>query len=1106
MHWRVELLGKLRLADEERAVTPFLTQKVGALLAYLAYYRHQSHPREMLIELLWPEIDAEAGRHNLRSLLHLLRRQTQAAGTDSSSLVVVSRGAVQLHPSVTTDVAEFMGPIEAAARAEKPEVRAEQLATAVSLYRGELLPGAYESWVLAERQRLAELCLQALQQLARALEQSGDLEGAVEAAQRAVSADPLREEAHYELMRLYAAAGRPSATVKQYHELERLLREELGEGPSAATQALVAELRETARDSMRSRSLATPAHPRPAEDEDVERRAPPRALGPGSDEEQADTSREPARRSGPAEPGVATPPPLPLREGPDRRLPDAPPPPVPSPARLPMQFTRFFGREEEIASLTAALPVPETRLVTLTGPGGSGKTRLAIAVAGRLQEEFAGAVWFVPLAEVAEARRIGDAIRDAMRLPASTDGEPLEQVAAALSPEPSLLVLDNFEQLVGEGALTVRYLLERVPRLTCVVTSRHRLNLAAEQEFPVRPLPVPGVQAFRRSGVGDSEAPGADLNARTPERLNALLAYPSVQLFVDRARAVRPDFQVTERNAAALAELCMRLEGLPLAIELAAARAQVLSPQQMLGQLQRRFDLLVSRQQDMAPRHRSLRAAIEWSYHLLPPDVRQFFTRLSIFRGGWTLEAAEAVCGEGVRCWVLGVGSDAEPPTPDPQHLTPNTQHLTHVLDCMVHLREASIVLAEEVGTGMRYRLLETLREFAAEQLSPEEHATLARRHLQYVEWIAGGERYHGGGPWQSQEDVKQWLRELDADYDNLRSALDWALQAEPRLALNLADKLANFWNIRGYWTEALEFLPRAAAFVSDDTWQSRARALRNAGTIATSLGEFERARAFLEEVILLGRENQHTEFIGAALGNQGDNALAQGDFDRARRLFQESIEIRVSGGHPNGTCWPLAGLGHVAQAQGDYETARAYYEQSLAIHRRRDGQRQIAERLQDLGSVAYWQGDYEAARRLFAESLTILQEFGEKTGIGLALKGLGDVALESETSAEARSYYRQSLSTFRELGHRQGITGTLEGLARLAQVEGRLSQAARLYAAAQGLRDALSAPLAPNEQPRHQEWLAALRQSLGEAAFDAAWEAGHALPWEQAVAEALMT
>jgi predicted ATPase/Tfp pilus assembly protein PilF len=760
-----------------------------------------------------------------------------------------------------------------------------------------------------------------------------------------------------------------------------------------------------------------------------------------------------------------------------------------------MQFTRFFGREQEIASLTAALRVPETRLVTLTGPGGSGKTRLAIAVAGRLQEEFAGAVWFVPLAEVAEARRIGDAIRDAMCLPTSTDGEPLEQVAAALSPEPSLLVLDNFEQLVGEGALTVRFLLERVPRLTCVITSRHRLNLAAEQEFPVRPLPVPGIQAFRRSGVQEVES--GDLKTRTPEHLNT---YPSVQLFVDRARAVRRDFQVTERNSAALAELCVRLEGLPLAIELAAARAQVLSPEQMLGQLRHRFDLLVGRQQDMAPRHRSLRAAVEWSYHLLPPDVRQFFTRLSIFRGGWTLEAAEAICGVQV-FRSSGVQGEAAS-TPEPLN-TRTPEHPTPILDYLVELREASIVVAEEAGTGMRYRLLESLREFAAEQLSPEEHAGLARRHLEYFESIAGGERFHGGGAWRSQEDVKQWLRESDADYENLRAALEWGLEAEPRIALSLAGKLANFWNIRGYWTEALEFLPRAAAFRSDDTWVWRAGALRTAGDLANSLGAYERAREFLEELIALGRE-RHTESVGAAFDQLGEGAFAQGDYERAQRLFQESIEIRKTTEDENAVCWPLGGLGHVAQARGDYETARACYEQSLAIFRRLDDQRHIAERLCDLGSVAYWQQDLDAARRLFQESLTLLQEFGEKTGIGLALKGLGDVALERETAAGARAYYCRSLRTFRELGHRRGIAGALEGLARVAQAEGLLSQAVRLYGASQGLRDTLSSPLPPNAQSEHDRRLAALRQSLGAPAFQAAWEAGYALSWEQAVAEAL--
>jgi predicted ATPase/DNA-binding SARP family transcriptional activator len=1040
MPWRIELLGRLRLAQGERVVTQFLTQKVGALLAYLSYYRHQSHPRDMLIELLWPEIDPDVGRHNLRSLLHLLRRQMEAAGSDSDSLLTVGRSAVQLHPAVSIDVAEFAAAIEAATRTEKPEARAERLAAAVSLYQGELLPGAYEPWVLTERQRLAELHLQALHQLAGALEQSGDLERALEAAQRAVTVDPLREEAHYELMRLYAAAGRPSATVKQYQELERILQEELGETPSAATQAFVAELRETARDTMLSRSLTARPHPSAPEAGDADRQHKP---------------------------------PKPVRSAPE-----VPPPQAPAPARLPVQFTRFFGREEEIAWLTGALRAPAGtreaggRLVTLTGPGGSGKTRLAIAVAGRLQEEFAGAVWFVPLAEVAEARRIGDAIRDAMHLPPSAEGEPLEQVVAALAPQASLLLLDNFEQLVGEGSLTVRYLLERVPRLTCVVTSRQRLGLAGEQEFSVLPLPVPE---------------GYPASPREP--LAFLEECPSVQLFVDRARAVRRDFQVTERNAASLAELCVRLEGLPLAIELAAARAQVLSPEQMLGQLRRRFDLLVSRQQDMTPRHRSLRAAVEWSYHHLPPDVRQFYTRLSIFRGGWTLEAAAAVCGPS--------DAPAEPAGGPDTGL---------VLDYLDQLRGASIVVAEEAGTEMRYRLLETLREFAAEQLSLEENAALARRHLLYFESNAGGERYHRGGDWRNQEDVKRWLRDLDADYENLRAALEWGLEAEPRIALRLADKLANFWYIRGYWTEALTFLPRAAAFHSDDTWGARLRALRTAGELANLVGEYERAREFLEEVIVLAREKLHPEFMGAALNNLGEAALAQGDYDQARRLFQESFEIRRFAEFPDSICWPLGGLGHVAQALGDYETARAYFEQSLAIFRRWDDQRHIAERLRDLGSVAYWQRDYEAARRLYQESLTLIQEFGEKTGIGLALKGLGDVALESETPAEARGYFCQSLRAFRELGHRQGIAGALQGLARVAQAEGRLPQAARLYGAAQSLHDAIHSPLAPSEQPHHQALLNALREDLDPSAFEVAWNAGYALSWEQAVADGLMT
>jgi predicted ATPase len=348
-------------------------------------------------------------------------------------------------------------------------------------------------------------------------------------------------------------------------------------------------------------------------------------------------------------------------------------------SNLPLQFTRFFGRREEIERLTkmlssgegqrvgdersrpdASLNLHPSRLVTLTGPGGSGKTRLALEVAERCVAARRGAVWFVPLADLSDPRLIIDAIRDALHLTPSPEAAPLEQVVAALSHQPTLLVLDNFEHLVAAGAPLIRTLRERVPTLQCLVTSRQRLEVEGEREFPVLPLPTPE-------------------EWNNPEQLSL---YESVQLFVDRAQAVQPDFQVTNANAAAVAELCHRLEGIPLALELAAARIRLLTPAQMLAHLEHRLDFQTSSRRDATARHRTLRAAVDWSYELLSSELQQFFAWLSVFRGGWTLQAAAAVCEESA------------------------------ALDYLSQLQACSLIVAEEISGESRFRMLETLREY----------------------------------------------------------------------------------------------------------------------------------------------------------------------------------------------------------------------------------------------------------------------------------------------------------------------------------------------------------------------------------------------------------
>jgi predicted ATPase/DNA-binding SARP family transcriptional activator len=580
-------------------------------------------------------------------------------------LVVADRAPVGLHAGAfTTDLQELQAALQAADRAASPEERTAHL-TKVALHGGELLPEMVETWVLPERESVRESQVLALHQLVGVLEGVGERERALAYAHQAVRLDPLREESHCDLMRLYATAGQPAAAERQFQELTRLLSDELGEAPSAATRALAEELRNDTRALfVVRRDLSSAGERRPSE--------------------AAEAAAEEPAPTVPA-PGAVRPPPV--------------------LGRLPVQLTRFFGREEEIAWLTGLLSASKARLVTVTGPDGSGKTRLAIAGVGRLEEFFGEAITFVPLADLTDAARISDAIADALALPRSPQVEVLDQVVAELSDQGRrahhgpLLLLDNFEHLLAspplegsstpDGSLLVRRLLERVPTLCLLVTSRQRLGLGGEQELALLPLPTP-----RRVAL-----------------LPQMEECASVQLFADRARSVRADFQLTEANATAVAELCDRLDGLPLALELAAARAAVLSPAQLLEQLERRFELLVTRQRDLPSRHRTLLATVEGSYQALPLELQRFFKGLSVFRGGWTLAAAQAVCEE------------------------------RRALDFLTELRERSLVAVEARGGGgtpppsrgtggeeLRYRLLETLRQYAWEQLTASGGLSAARQ------------------------------------------------------------------------------------------------------------------------------------------------------------------------------------------------------------------------------------------------------------------------------------------------------------------------------------------------------------------------------------------
>jgi tetratricopeptide (TPR) repeat protein len=592
-----------------------------------------------------------------------------------------------------------------------------------------------------------------------------------------------------------------------------------------------------------------------------------------------------------------------------------------------------------------------------------------------------------------------------------------------------------------------------------------------------------------------------------------------VALLVDRAQGVRPDFQVTERNAGTVAALCARLEGIPLAIELLASRAQVLTPAQMLAHLDRRFDLLASRHRDAGgARHRTLRAALDWSYELLAPSLQRFFIRLSVFRGGWTLEAAEAVCDEPL------------------------------ALDYLAQLRECSLVLSEEhatrAGSGegeIRFRMLETLREYGRENLQPGECSEIQRRHADYFLALA-----EEADPQLGQAEQLYWLDRLEREHDNLRAALDaWVALGELEGGLRLGAALARFWETRGHWSEGRERLQRVLTH-SGAQARTRARcaALRSAGILACDQGDYATARALLDECLPLARELEEPRMLAVALNGLGAIAVHQGDFRAAASLFEESLAIRRQVGTPSEVASSLNNLGVVAWRQGDHEASRAFHEESLAIKRevgdiqgiaislnslgglaghRADWktasalaeeslaiQRELGDpsgmayALATLGDVANYQGDQETAQRYYEECLHYFREVGEPQGIAKALNLLGCMASQRGEFDTARAMQRESLALRQELGDKSGIAACLEGFASVEIEQGDFQRVARLLGAVAALREAVGAPLKPAEAADFDEAVAKAREALGETAFNLAWEAGRATSMEQAIAETL--
>jgi predicted ATPase/DNA-binding CsgD family transcriptional regulator len=722
------------------------------------------------------------------------------------------------------------------------------------------------------------------------------------------------------------------------------------------------------------------------------------------------------------------------------------------PNNLPIQLSSFIGRERAMAEIKHLLLT--TRLLTLTGAGGSGKTRLALQVAADLLSQFDHGVWWVELAALTDAVLVPQQVISSLGLSEQPGCSLLDTLSEALQPKKLLLVLDNCEHLVAACAQLVETLLRSCPGLRILATSREAFNIPGETIWPVPSLDVP--DAYHLPPV------------------EGLVKYEAVHLFIERAVSVLPAFKITQENASAVAQVCRRLDGIPLAIELAAARVKVLSLEQIATRLDDSYRLLASGSRIALPRQQTLQATIDWSYNLLSEKERILFRRLSVFLGGFTLEAAEAVCaGDGIE--------------------------QDEVLDLLSHLVDKSLVAVVEGGGEVRYRLLETIRQYGQNKL-PEfgETASLRRSHR---DWYLGfAER--AASQVLGAEQAK-WFDRLEVEHDNLRAALGWSLESgEAENAAQLGIALWRFWQVRGYMSEGRSFLERALAGFSEQT-PVRAKALHAAGDLASFQGDYRRAKTLLEESLDLCRELLDRQGAGYALISLGIMTQNEGDYKGAVIFLEESLQLFREGEDRFGMTLALAGLGLSVLYLGEYERASVLCEESLALSRERGDPRSTASALTNLGISALERGDDERAKVLCEESLAIRRKLGHKGGCAHTLIILGRITMHQGDYDRATACYEESLALRQETGEKEGIAAALEGLAAVAGMQGQPVSAARLYGSAESLRNMLGAPLTPIDRSYYEQSVAAVRAQLDEPTFLKAWSEGQTMPLEEAIAAA---